>query len=210
VTAGLRLMLRPQAFEPIPSNPCVVCSVLWISVPQVVLHRAQNPCPVGEAVGLPETTGRAGRAGDLVMACRALVSPCPQRCFAKVAVIEPDSAPKEKLRRCCAKRARGAWRWSAENARHRIPVWRCAASGLHRQSTSAEIQAHQMLPLLLVFAAFVVSFTCVSLLSHFGTFSDLSAADLGSAHLGAAEFFFGIVILLAVVIWLTRNDFSGR
>jgi len=66
------------------------------------------------------------------------------------------------------------------------------------------------MPLLFVFAAFVVSFTCVSLLAHFGTLSDLSVADLGAAHLGAAEFFFGIVILLAVVIWLTRNNFSGR
>ena len=72
-----------------------------------------------------------------------------------------------------------------------------------------KIQVHQM-PLLLVFAAFVVSFTCVNLLAHFGTFSDLSVAELGTAHLGASEFFFGIVILLAVVIWLWRNGFSGR
>jgi len=67
-----------------------------------------------------------------------------------------------------------------------------------------------MPPLLLVFAACIVSFTCVSLLAHFGTLPDLSFVDLGTANLGAAEFFFAIVVLLAVVIWLRRNDFSGR
>jgi len=67
-----------------------------------------------------------------------------------------------------------------------------------------------MPPLLLVFAVFIVSFTCVSLLLHFGTLSDLSTIDLSTADLGASEFFFGLIILLAVTVWLKRNDISGR
>jgi uncharacterized membrane protein len=46
----------------------------------------------------------------------------------------------------------------------------------------------------------IVSFTCIGLVAQFGPPSDL----------GRAELYLGIPILLAVLLWLTRNDFRGR
>jgi hypothetical protein len=58
-----------------------------------------------------------------------------------------------------------------------------------------------MSTLLLVLATVcIASFTCVGLVAQFGPPSDL----------GRAELYFGIPILLALLLWLTRDDLSGR
>jgi hypothetical protein len=58
-----------------------------------------------------------------------------------------------------------------------------------------------MPPLLLALATLcIVSFTCIGLVAHFGP----------AAELGRAELFFAIAILLVLLLWLARNDFSGR
>jgi hypothetical protein len=59
LTAGLGLRLLPQAFEPMPGNPCVMGRVLGISMPEVVLHGAKIRATIGEvmAAGVPEHVG---------------------------------------------------------------------------------------------------------------------------------------------------------
>ena len=69
-----------------------------------------------------------------------------------------------------------------------------------RQKTG-KFQAHHMSTLLLVLATVcIVSFTCVGLVAQFGP----------PSNLGSAELYFGIPVLLALLIWFTRDDFSGR
>jgi hypothetical protein len=65
-------------------------------------------------------------------------------------------------------------------------------------STSAEIQAHMSTLLLVLVTLCMTSFVCVGLVAQFGPPSDLGRADL----------YFGIPILLALLLWLTRGDFS--
>jgi len=58
-----------------------------------------------------------------------------------------------------------------------------------------------MPPLLLALAILcIVSFTCIGLVAHFGPPSDL----------GTPEVFFAIALLLVLLLWLVRGDFSGR
>jgi len=63
------------------------------------------------------------------------------------------------------------------------------------------MQGHNMPPLLLALATLcIVSFLCIGLVVQFGPTSDL----------GTAELVFGVAILLVLLLWLARNDFSGR
>jgi hypothetical protein len=50
VTAGLGLMLLPQAFEPMPGNTGVMGGMLGISVAEVILHRPQVGALIGQVV----------------------------------------------------------------------------------------------------------------------------------------------------------------
>jgi hypothetical protein len=59
VTAGLGLVLLPQAFEPMRGNAGVMGGVLGMSMTEVILHRPQISALIGQVVaaGVPEHVG---------------------------------------------------------------------------------------------------------------------------------------------------------